>query len=776
MAGTTLDPNTSEPAARRGKPATFRLMRLRMTLALVTMALTPVLVMVALAPARDSALELERRAGLERAATGLSQQLGDDLVNAGEALTLATNDAAVRAYLGGDAGQEARAQRSLATLGSLLAGSADAVRLVDANGTTRSTVRAGRLVAETPADTADPVVRTALDTKAGSVSRSRPWERAPGEWVVSIAAPVTGGAGETAAGAIRADLPLADVLSRYTRHDGSWQHARLVRSADEVVLAETRHDAGAAEPIEGGATAAVPGARELTVWIHSDPVVSSATAGLASIVAAMIIPLVLVAFWMSRQVLRPALELEESRHKLTALYERARQDSLQDGLTGLGNHRAFQEEFDRQLEQSKRHGMPVSLVVLDIDDFKQVNDAAGHAVGDDLLQELGRLIAASLRRSDRAFRIGGDEFAIVMPHTEPDLARSVIRRLLATALEPRSDGDFRRPISFSAGISACPRFGSDRSELYAQADEAIYWGKRHGRTSVEIHDKTRRRPDGVVSSPEVSAAVAKVASERLIRPVFQPIIELNGGAVVGYEGLVRPKTDSGFSDPGALFSAAEASGRTGELDLACLDVVAGAAAAIGPDQLVSLNMSPRTMESPEFNVAVMLGILGKHRLSPTRVMLELTEREPVEDFDRLRENLAACQKAGIRIAADDVGAGNAGLRLLSQIHFDIVKIDLSLVQGGPVRESSMAVLRTLCDLAGRWGALIIAEGIETSQQLKVVRELKISAAQGYLLGRPAEAVDLQPLDLDALQKRDDMAQVLTRGLAGAAPAGLAVAG
>src|SRR4029077_18063460 len=120
-------------------------------------------------------------------------------------------------------------------------------------------------------------------------------------------------------------------------------------------------------------------------------------------------------------------------------------------------------------------------------------------------------------------------------------------------------------------------------------------------------------------------------------------------------------------------------------------------------------------------------LLERHAISPNRVILELTERETVDDLDRLRHNVAAARAAGLRIAADDGGAGNAGLRLLSQLQFDIVKIDLSLVQGGAVQESSMSVVGALQDLARRWGASVIAEGIETPAQLRVVRALEVGA-------------------------------------------------
>ena len=189
--------------------------------------------------------------------------------------------------------------------------------------------------------------------------------------------------------------------------------------------------------------------------------------------------------------------------------------------------------------------------------------------------------------------------------------------------------------------------------------------------------------------------------------------------MLGFEGLIRPAPSTPFSNPGQLFEAAAAAGRLVELDLACFEVVAAGATDIDANQVVTINLSPRTLEVQDFTASWLLQVLARHRLSPGRVIVELTEREAITDLERLRRNVAGLQHAGVRIAADDVGAGNAGLRLLSQVRFDIVKIDLSLVQEGTQHDSSRNVLRSLKDLADRQGAVAIAEGLETAEQLRV---------------------------------------------------------
>jgi len=470
----------------------------------------------------------------------------------------------------------------------------------------------------------------------------------------------------------------------------------------------------------------------------------------ALIVVALVLGLIIT--WLAKRVLEPAAQLEATRSYLRGAYEQAREDSLVDPLTRLGNHRAFQEELDRQLSAATRYGGSVALVIIDLDSFKKVNDTMGHAAGDKLLHSVAGLIANRIRRSDRAYRTGGDEFAVIMPQTQVDAAAIPITRLLAAALGDAMPGERTVPFSFSAGVAEFPGQATDRNELLRYADAAMYWGKRHGRTAVNVFDPSHLAAINTLdrASPETSTAVERVAARRLLRAVYQPIVDLGDGTIIGFEGLIRPTPDSGFSNPGVLFEAAEAAGRTTELDLACLETVVATSAKLGLTGHLGLNLSPRTLEAPEFNVGAVMAILRHYGVAADRVVIELTEREHIEDLTRLRHSIEAIQAAGLRVAADDVGAGNAGLRLLSQSRFDIVKIDLSLVQGGAMRNTSFEILQTLRDLAQRWQALVVAEGVETPEQLVVVRALGLTAAQGYLLGRPTDTPNTDPVDLERL--------------------------
>jgi diguanylate cyclase (GGDEF)-like protein len=428
---------------------------------------------------------------------------------------------------------------------------------------------------------------------------------------------------------------------------------------------------------------------------------------------------------------------------------------LVDALSGLGNHRAYQEELDRLVAGFERNKVTFSLLLIDLDDLRITNERAGHAAGDEQLRTLGRQIRAMLRFSDRAFRIGGDEFAVLLPHTDAPGAVQLGQRLLAK-VSAGVDGE--PAITFSAGVADLPALAQTRGALQDAAAAALAWCKAHGRASVAAFEPGRHVVENDSGKAEQVAAVAQVIRDRTLRAVFQPIVDMATGAVVGFEGLTRPGPGAPFTNPGALFEAAEQVGRTVELDAACFATIAEAARSIPSDRVVSINLSPRTLEAADFSVEGVLATLASNDLDPGRVILELTERESVLDLDRLRDNLTGLQRAGVRIAADDVGAGNAGLRLLSQFRFDIVKVDLSLVQEGVANDGSRAVLRSLRDLAQRWGAFVIAEGIETPHQLKVVRELGLAAGQGFLIGRPGTIVDLPPIDLVGLERGELMLQ------------------
>jgi diguanylate cyclase (GGDEF)-like protein len=464
---------------------------------------------------------------------------------------------------------------------------------------------------------------------------------------------------------------------------------------------------------------------------------------------ALIVLLIVVLVILGRRVQRRLFALELARTGLREAYDRARLDSLRDGLTGLGNHRAFQEELDVQIATAHDDVGQLALLVVDVDDLKMINDRGGHGAGDDVLRTVAQIMLANLRRGDRAYRTGGDEFALLLPGCDADGAEVIANHLLGAALS----GNNGRSAAFSVtiGISAYPWPSIDRQQMIHHADAALYAGKRRGRTSVQRFDPALHGiANDTRSLAELASAVEQVVTSGALRPVYQPIFSLGSGSVIGFEGLVRLSPDAAFDSPTSLFVAAEATRRTVELDIVCARTVLTGAADLEPGQYLSINLSPRTLDSDAFSPTEILAMAREAGLPPTQLVVELTEREAVEDLARLQRAIEVLRRHGVRIAIDDIGAGNAGLRLLSEVDFDTMKIDLSLVRAGATHEPSEAVLRALGTFATERGHAIVAEGIETPEELGTVLQLRYHAGQGYLLGRPGPDLDNAPVDLVAL--------------------------
>ncbi len=800
------DPLPAPDTTPRDGRRELRLVRIRLVLAMLTVGLLPVLVLVpAMRFLTDDAVHSQAdRLGL--IATEIAAGASADLEGTRRAvLQLAADTSLVDALRGAKAPKGAVADAAAGLLG--LSESSPAIAsatVLDRAGAPQLTLADGEISTASADDPPEPdgVFRTALTAPAGTITRALgPLDdplsgtavdglgmdlgavlgtaAAVPEVVgrrLTLATPLMAAdEGDPAPGVLRVDVSLAALLVaaagdqiapgrsiQLVDLEHETAVATLATSADPMSLPDRVLDLATdigTGGMGGGDVVAipleVPGLSHLAIAVQEPLPVASLPVPAVGAVSLLILLAGMLVVWMSRQILRPAEELASSRGQFADLYQEARIAALRDSLTGLGNHRAFQEELDRQLDQSQRYRVPMSLVIIDLDEFKLVNDAHGHAVGDRVLNEVARIIRATIRHADRAFRIGGDEFAVILPHTDSAGGDILARRLLQRMLADRPHSEYPLPISFSAGVVAAPEHGSSRLQLFAEADAALYWGKRHGRTLVSTYDPIRdRKAIDETMRTELSASVASVVSDRALHVAYQPIIHLPTGRVLGYEGLIRVPASSGFSGPASLFAAAEATGHTFELDRACLETTVAGSVQIPDPLLITLNLSPRSFEAPEFSASSLLAILQRNGLDPSRVILELTERETIEDMDRVVEALEECRAAGIRIAADDVGAGNAGLRLLSQFKFDVMKIDLSLVQAGAGREPVLAVLGSLVDLAQRWGALTVAEGVETPEQLRAIRRLGIDAAQGYLLGRPGDVTGLERVDLDALSEGD----------------------
>ena len=439
-------------------PGSLRLARLRLILALVAMAFVPIALA---APLLSTALDSQRtaeQAQVDRDATVLARSLSGRLSATQTTLTKTGASSAMNGVLSGTKSSLAGAKAVIAALSGDGTDGTVVAALLDARG--RQVIRAvdGQVVKNLPVTTVDPLVGAALASSRGSVATGDVIRADDGTAHLAFATPVLGGTrSATPIGVVRVEVSL-DRLLEIAGLDGlSSGSARLVDRFGSPVAPATLPAAAQGATI--AATAGLNWQPDWTVRIVAPSRFGAPSAPLVMALVGIVAILILLIAWMARQVLRPARELEDSRGRLRDLYELARVDSLRDVITGLGNHRAFQEAFERQVDASRTRGAPLGLVLIDLDDFRSVNDAGGHMAGDQALAEFGRLIQATLRASERAFRTGGDEFALLLPGAGSEAAASVARRLLAASMETRAERGAAPPRSFSAGVSACPRAG-----------------------------------------------------------------------------------------------------------------------------------------------------------------------------------------------------------------------------------------------------------------------------------------------------------------------------
>jgi diguanylate cyclase (GGDEF)-like protein len=392
-----------------------------------------------------------------------------------------------------------------------------------------------------------------------------------------------------------------------------------------------------------------------------------------------------------------------------------------DSLTGLTNHRGFQQALRSELRIAAAKGRSVALVVLDLDDFKTINERHGHPFGDGVLQGVGAQLSASVRGKDTAARTGGEEFALILPGTDAETAEDIAERVRVGIGELGSAGS---ELTCSAGVAVYPVDGDNATSLLQLAEGALYWAKRSGKSRIRRFDPDHVRLSG--DAPQRSE-IERILRERAIEPVFQPVAALTTGRLLGYEALAR-FPDAPERPPSTWFAQANACGLGPQLEAAAIQ-----AALEVPDRPMgthlAVNVSPSALSTDVVRSVLPDDLSG--------IVIELTEHEVYVGDSLLADSLADLRERGARIAIDDAGAGYAGLKQVMWVRPDIVKLDLDLtraIHSDPVR---MALVESLVRFARRVGATVCAEGIEKHDDIEVLANLDVPWGQGYALGRPA---------------------------------------
>jgi diguanylate cyclase len=394
-----------------------------------------------------------------------------------------------------------------------------------------------------------------------------------------------------------------------------------------------------------------------------------------------------------------------------------------DTLTGVANRRSWDEALPEELERCRREGRSVCVGMIDIDHFKSFNDSRGHPEGDKLLQRATTAWSAQIRDSDLLTRYGGEEFAVILRDCSLADAAQILERLR----EVTPDGQ-----TCSVGI-ACWDGAESAAELTARADDALYASKKQGRDRITVAEWNRTAPPpptGWVS------AVRDVIDDSAVMTAYQPIVDLHSDDALGYEALARTSGRATTMPIGEVFANARRMGMTRELDWLCRRAALRSASRVPDGCLLFLNVSLAALLDPLHGVDQMLLLLDYHKVKPSRVVLEVSERDPIADSDRFQAVLTQYRSHGFRFALDDIGEGRSALETLVVATPEFVKVAPRLVRADS-GSIEYAALQAVLAFARHSGASVIAEGIETEDDAVRVVALGVQYGQGYLISRPS---------------------------------------
>mgnify|MGYP001256739730 CR=1 FL=1 len=418
-----------------------------------------------------------------------------------------------------------------------------------------------------------------------------------------------------------------------------------------------------------------------------------------------------------------------------------------DPLTGLPNRRLIEDRFTQALAAAERDGEELALVFIDLDHFKRVNDSLGHSVGDALLCSVAERLSTVVRKVDSMARLGGDEFILVMPGLNAAAAADVARRLVDVCAQPFRVGSHDLAVTPSLGIALYPADGKDFETLLKNADTAMYQAKQAGRNAFQFYasDMNVATLEHLMLESNLRSALAN--KEFLLH--YQPLVSLATGRIVGVEALLRwQHPHIGLISPARFIPVAEDCGLINPIGdwvlfEVCQQAKAWEAEGIEP-VTVAVNVSPVQFRQTAF-VDMVAGALAFTGLEPGLLELELTERTVMHDAEVNLGTLSALHRMGVDLSVDDFGTGYSSLAYLKRFPVSKLKIDQSFVRNVVEDADDRAIASTIVRMGKSLRLKVLAEGVETAEQLAWLKAQDCDLAQGYLFSRPLPAAEMAEL-------------------------------
>lgn len=431
--------------------------------------------------------------------------------------------------------------------------------------------------------------------------------------------------------------------------------------------------------------------------------------------------------------------------------ERLQTQAHFDAVTGLENRHSFNLRLDRAIELASRHFRKLAIAVLDLDNFKAVNDALGHHAGDELLRQVGRRLLGALRREDVVCRLGGDEFAIIFDAAAESELRAIGDKLVGMMAEPYFIEGREFFVTGSIGIAIFPQHAVEVEALVRCADTAMYHAKESGKNHWVLFCKSMN--EGLQRRIVLENGLRKAVDRKEMEVYFQPQFATASGRLIGAEALLRWNSpEFGCVSPAEFIPLAEDNGTIVGIGEWVLRTALGEARAwqdLSPRPLrVAVNVSARQLDEDDFP-AMLHRALADSGLSGELLEIELTETVLMSNVQRQSQILGQIKVSGIQIAIDDFGTGYSSMAYLRRLPIDRLKVDRAFVKDLTEQANDRAIVAAMVALAHSLDLEVIAEGVETAVQREVLNQLQVDLIQGYLLGRPMPASDFRAL-LDRL--------------------------